>query len=160
MTKKEQDKPLPANVSAESAIIGSILLDNGYLEAAAILDPEDFSLTSHGVLWGRMLTMQDQGMAIDYVTLLEELKANGEYQMLGETPAAYIASLTEGLPRHPAVREYVKIVKAKSLLRQLIGACSAAVEKAYRGERGADILAALRETLDEIESTAKRGMRV
>jgi replicative DNA helicase len=157
--KKEQDKPLPANVSAEAAIIGSILLDNSYLEAAAILDPEDFSLTSHGILWGRMTAMRDQGMAIDYVTLLEELRANGEYQELGETPAAYIASLTENLPRQPAVKEYVRIVKAKSLQRQLIGACESALKKSYAGESGHSIIASLRENLDEIESIAKRGMR-
>ena len=159
MTKKEPDKPLPASISAEAAILGSVLLDNAYFNAAAILDPEDFSLASHGILWGRMTAMRDQGMAIDYVTILDELKANGEYRELGETPAAYIASLTEGVPRHPAVKEYVRIVKAKSLQRQLIGACESSLKKAYDGESGWSIIASLRETLDEIESIAKRGMR-
>jgi replicative DNA helicase len=158
--KKEQDKPLPANVSAESAIIGSVLLDNGYLEAAAILDPEDFSLTSHGILWGRMTAMRDQGMAIDYVTLLEELRANGEYQELGETPAAYIASLTENLPRQPAVKEYVRIVRAKSLQRQLLSVCAAAINQCYSGESGFMIISQLREHLNDIESAAKKGVRV
>jgi replicative DNA helicase len=158
--KKEQDKPLPANVSAESALLGSILLDNAYLEAAAILDPEDFSLTSHGILWGRMTAMRDQGMAIDYVTLLDELQANGEYQELGETPAAYIASLTENLPRQPAVKEYVRIVRAKSLQRQLLSVCTAAINQCYSGESGFTIISVLREHLDEIESAARKGMRI
>jgi replicative DNA helicase len=38
---------------------------------------------------------------------------------------AYLASLTEGLPRRPVIEEYIRIVKDKSLLRKLMGICSA-----------------------------------
>ena len=33
---------------------------------------------------------------------------------------AYLASLTEGLPRRPVIEEYIRIVKDKSLLRKLM----------------------------------------
>ena len=34
---------------------------------------------------------------------------------------AYLAYLTEGIPRNPNIESYVRIVKDKSLLRQLLG---------------------------------------
>ena len=34
---------------------------------------------------------------------------------------AYLAYLTEGIPRHPNIESYVRIIKDKSLLRQLLG---------------------------------------
>ncbi len=157
--KPKHDPPPPANVDAERVLLGSVLLDNAALETAKALEAEDFFVTTHGVLWGRMTSMAGQSIPVDYVTLLEELRANGEYQMLGETPAAYIAGLTEGLPRAPAVREYVRIVKAKSLQRQLLAACDAAIKKAYDGESGFTIISVLRDNLDEIETSARRGIR-
>jgi len=160
MTKPKPDHPLPANVSAEKAILGAVMLDNALFEATAVLEADDFSLESHRRIYQNIAEMIEQGEAVDLVTLTENMTASGDLQAIGDTPVAYLSDLSTDTIRYkPAVREWVKIVKAKSLLRQLIGACSAAVEKAYRGERGTDILAALKETLDEIESTAKRGMR-
>jgi replicative DNA helicase len=43
---------------------------------------------------------------------------------------AYLASLTEGLPRQPSIEEYVRIVKDKSLARQLIVICNTAITRA------------------------------
>ena len=43
---------------------------------------------------------------------------------------AYLASLTEGLPRRPSIGEIVRIVKDKSLARQLIGICNTAITRA------------------------------
>jgi replicative DNA helicase len=43
---------------------------------------------------------------------------------------AYLASLTEGLPRRPTIEEYVRIVKDKSLARQLIIICNTAITRA------------------------------
>ena len=43
---------------------------------------------------------------------------------------AYLASLTEGLPRRPVIEEYIRIVKDKSLLRKLMLICSAAIARA------------------------------
>jgi replicative DNA helicase len=43
---------------------------------------------------------------------------------------AYLASLTEGLPRRPVIEEYIRIVKDKSLLRRLMAICSSAIARA------------------------------
>jgi replicative DNA helicase len=123
------DRGLPASVEAERSILGAILLDNhSYNEAAEKLRPEDFSLDSHRRIYSRMAELIDAHRAVDIVTLAEELARRKEVEAVGGV--AYLASLTEGLPRRPSIEEYVRIVKDKSLGRQLIGICNTAITRA------------------------------
>jgi replicative DNA helicase len=123
------DRGLPASVEAERSILGAILLDNhSYNEAAERLRAEDFSLDSHRRIYSRMAELIDAHRAVDIVTLWEELARRKEGEAVGGV--AYLASLTEGLPRRPSIEEYVRIVKDKSLGRQLIGICSTAITRA------------------------------
>ncbi len=123
------DRGLPASVEAERSILGAILLDNhAYNEAAEKLRAEDFSLDSHRRIYSRMAELIDAQRAVDIVTLAEELARRKEVEAVGGV--AYLASLTEGLPRRPSIEEYVRIVKDKSLSRQLIAICSTAITRA------------------------------
>ncbi len=123
------DRGLPASVEAERSILGAILLDNhSYNEAAEKLTAEDFSLDSHRRIYSRMAELIDAHRAVDIVTLAEELARRKEVEAVGGV--AYLASLTEGLPRRPSIEEYVRIVKDKSLARQLIIICSTAITRA------------------------------
>jgi replicative DNA helicase len=123
------DRGLPASVEAERSILGAILLDNhSYNEAAEKLSAEDFSLDSHRRIYSRMAELIDAHRAVDIVTLAEELARRKEVEAVGGV--AYLASLTEGLPRRPSIEEYVRIVKDKSLARQLIVICSTAITRA------------------------------
>jgi replicative DNA helicase len=123
------DRGLPASVEAERSILGAILLDNhSYNEAAEKLRWEDFSLDSHRRIFSRMAELIDAHRAIDIVTLSEELARRKEVEAVGGV--AYLASLTEGLPRRPSIEEYVRIVKDKSLARQLIAICNTAITRA------------------------------
>jgi replicative DNA helicase len=123
------DRGLPASVEAERSILGAILLDNhSYNEAAEKLSAEDFSLDSHRRIYSRMAELIDAHRAVDIVTLAEELARRKEVEAVGGV--AYLASLTEGLPRRPSIEEYVRIVKDKSLARQLIIICTTAITRA------------------------------
>jgi replicative DNA helicase len=123
------DRGLPASVEAERSILGAILLDNhAFNEAAEKLRAEDFSLDSHRRIYGRMSELIDGQRAVDIVTLAEELARRKEVESVGGV--AYLASLTEGLPRRPSIEEYVRIVKDKSLSRQLITICGGAITRA------------------------------
>src|SRR5258708_36999988 len=119
----------PGNVEAEKTILGAILLDNAaHAEAAEKLSADDFSLDAHQRIYIRMTELLNEQRAVDIVTLSNELARNKEIESVGGV--AYLASLTEGLPRRPVIEEYVKIVKDKSLLRRLIAICSAAIARA------------------------------
>ena len=144
------DAGLPANIDAERTILGAILLDNAaHSEAAEKLEADDFSLDSHRRIFLRMSELMDSQRAVDIVTLAEELARYKEVESVGGV--AYLASLTEGLPRRPVIDEYIRIVKDKSLLRRLMLICSAAIARAAdQSETALEVLGAAEQELLEV----------
>ena len=151
------DAGLPANVDAEKTILGAILLDNAaHAEAAERLDSEDFSLDSHRRIFLRMTELMNAQRAVDIVTLAAELDRYKERDAIGGV--AYLASLTEGLPRRPVIEEYIRIVKDKSLLRKLMLICSAAIARAAdQGETALEVLGAAEAQLMEVSEKGLTG---
>src|SRR6204780_1499089 len=144
------ERGLPASLDAERTILGAILLDNhAYSEAASSLRSEDFALTAHQRVFARMGELIDRNHVVDIVTLSEELARRKEIESIGGV--AWLASLTEGLPRRLSIEEYVRIVKDKSLLRQLINICSSAITRAAdQSEEALDVLNAAESSLLEV----------
>jgi len=144
------DAGLPANIDAEKTILGAILLDNAaHAEAAEKLESDDFSLDSHRRIFLRMSELMDAQRAVDIVTLANELSRFKEVESVGGV--AYLASLTEGLPRRPVIEEYIRIVKDKSLLRKLMGICSMAIARAAdQGETALEVLGAAEAQLMQV----------
>ena len=149
------DAGLPANVEAEKTILGAILLDNAaHAEAAEKLAPDDFSLDSHRRIFLRMSELMDAQRAVDIVTLANELARYKEIEAVGGV--AYLASLTEGLPRRPVIGEYVAIVRDKSLLRKTMLICSGAISRAAdQSESAQDIIGSVS---DQIQMAAEQGV--
>jgi replicative DNA helicase len=144
------DSGLPANVDAEKTILGAILLDNAaHAEAAEKIEAEDFSLDSHQRIFRRMTELINSQKAVDNITLANELSRLKEIESIGGV--AYLASLTEGLPRRPVIEEYIRIVKDKSMLRKLMLICSNAIaQAANQGEAALDVLGAAESRLMEV----------
>ncbi len=151
------DSGLPANIDAERTILGAILLDNAaHSEAAEKLEADDFSLDSHRRIFQRMSELMDSQRAVDIVTLAEELAKNKEVESVGGV--AYLASLTEGLPRRPVIEEYIRIVKDKSLLRRLMLICSAAIARAAdQSETALEVIGAAEQDLLNVSQKGLAG---
>jgi replicative DNA helicase len=149
------DTGLPANLDAEKTILGAILLENAaHAEAAEHIRPDDFSLDSHRRIFLRMSELIDTGRTVDIVTLSNELSRYKEVEAVGGV--AYLASLTEGLPRRPVIEDYIRIVKDKSLLRRLMGICSAAIAKA--ADQSQDAIGVLDETESQLLEVSQSGL--
>jgi replicative DNA helicase len=133
-------RSLPASVEAERSILGAILLDNhAYNEAAEHLHPEDFSLDSHRRIYSRMIDLMESSRPVDMITLIEELDRRKELEAIGDV--AYVSSLIDGVPDRPSIEHYVKIVRDKALLRNLIHAANAAIARAAdQSDSAEDIL--------------------
>ena len=113
------EKGLPSNLEAERFVLGSILLDDQvYPQVAGALEPEDFTVEKHKRIFTRMFDLNERGERIEYLTLVDELEKHNQLESVDGI--AFIASLTEGLPRLTSIDSYIRIVKEKSLLRQLI----------------------------------------
>ena len=101
-----------------------------------------------------MSELIDTGRAVDIVTLSNELSRYKEVEAVGGV--AYLASLTEGLPRRPVIEDYIRIVKDKSLLRRLMGICSAAIAKA--ADQSQDAIGVLDETESQLLEVSQSGL--
>ena len=111
---------LPSSLQTEVTVLGAMLLDAvAITDATAKLRFEDFALDSHQRIYRVMTDLMAQGHAVDLITVMEALSRRKELDAVGG--AAYLAYLTEGIPRNPNIESYVRIVKDKSLLRQLLG---------------------------------------
>ena len=111
---------MPHSVHTERAILGAMLLDAVAIsDATAKLHAEDFSLDSHQRIYRAILELLAVNHAVDLLTVQDGLGKKRELEAIGGV--AYLVSLTEGIPRHLNIESYVRIVKDKSLLRQLMG---------------------------------------
>ena len=111
---------LPSSIQTEVTVLGAMLLDAvAITDATAKLRSEDFALDSHQRIYRVMAELLALGQAVDLITVMEALSRRKELDAIGG--AAYLAYLTEGIPRNPNIESYVRIVKDKSLLRQLLG---------------------------------------
>jgi replicative DNA helicase len=148
---------MPANIDAERVILGAVLLDNAALYTTEqSLREDDFSLDSHRRIFLRMAELMNSQRAIDIVTLANALTQRKEIEVVGGV--AYLASLTEGLPRRPVIGEYIRIVKDKSLLRKLMSTCSLAIARAAdQPESALELLGDTMRDLDRIEDASLRG---
>jgi replicative DNA helicase len=111
---------LPSSVHTEVAILGAMLLDSVAIsDATEKLKAEDFSLDSHQRVYRAIVDLMAKGHGIDLTTIRAELERRREIDSIGGP--AYLAYLTEGIPRNFNIESYVQIVRDKSLLRQLMG---------------------------------------
>jgi replicative DNA helicase len=71
-------------------------LSNEAILQTGSLQPEDFYLDSHRIIFSRMKQMAQHNMAIDLITLMNVLSKKKEVDVVGGH--AYLFSLTDGLP--------------------------------------------------------------
>lgn len=138
----DQFGELPSSVHTEIAILGAMLLDvEAIADAIDDLHAEDFSLDSHQRIYRVILGLLAANHAIDFLTVQDALAKRRELEAIGGP--AYLAYLTEGIPRNLNIQSYVRIVKDKSILRETF----------QIQERGrADILAGPENATDVIDA--------
>ena len=123
-------RKLPFSMPAEQSLLGSVLIDPTALtEVADLLTSEDFYLSEHKQIYLAMHELFLANSEIDVVRLIDMLVVKGIYDKSGGED--YIRTLTEAVPDALNVKDYARIVKEKSVLRQLISAASEISEAAY-----------------------------
>lgn len=128
--EEELIRKLPFSMPAEQSLLGSVLIDPASLnEIAALITGEDFYLSEHKQIYLAMQELFLSNREIDVVTLIDMLVTKGVYDQSGGED--YIRTLSEAVPDALNVRDYARIVKEKSVLRQLIGASNEISESAY-----------------------------
>ena len=135
---KQEDaltRKMPCSLSAERALLGSILIDpNAINEIAANVSADDFYVQEHKQIYLAMRELFDASQEIDPVTLIDTLVHKGVYEKSGgET---YIRSLLDVTPSAMNISDYARIVKEESTHRRIIEVCSEISELTYGEQEG------------------------
>ncbi len=123
-------KRFPANLEAERAVLGALLIDpDAIIKIANFVQPEDFYRQSHGWIYEAIRSLNDRREPIDFVTLVDELERRDQLTNIGGP--AYITDLISTTPTAIYVDHYARIVERAALLRRLISAAGQVAELAY-----------------------------
>lgn len=133
------ERPLPSSDEAEQVVLGAILLDPDLVDSTALhLEPEDFYSPLNRRIYKAMLALSERGALIDPILIGEELKKEGSLESMGGVTT--ITNLTRGLPHFANTEEYIKTIKDKSRLRNLIRVCNSITGEALAEEEDAAII--------------------
>ncbi|MBI45410.1 MAG: replicative DNA helicase [Candidatus Marinimicrobia bacterium] len=126
-------KILPNIIEAEEAVLGCVLIDSEAMsKAMQLLNKDDFYKTANAIIFDAMLTLFEKNHQIDYVTIIEQLKKNKLLKDVGD--AYYITGLTEKAPSAHNIEYYAKLVKEKSILRNIINVSRSLTTEAYESK--------------------------
>ena len=123
-------KQMPMSIEAEQAILGAIIIKpESFDQIAGMLTANDFYLDDHKRIYTTLLQMYGASKIIDTVTLVNSISdQNGKDK---ESTIQYITLLAESVPSVANIKDYARIVKDKSILRNLINACDDINRDAY-----------------------------
>ena len=110
-------KRVPYSVEAEQAVIGSMMIDPKCIPSVIeALTEDDFYIETNRMIFSAVSYMFTSGRLIDPVTVIDEMKLMGNKQQANRD---YFIQLIETTPTSANVLEYCKIVRGKSMLREL-----------------------------------------
>ena len=144
MDEVQVTRVMPNSLSAERSVIGAMMMDRDAItEVAEILDKDDFYNAPFDTFYEVLLALNEEGKSGDLVVLQDRLR---QKNLPGQfTDPVYLADLLEGVSVSVNAAEHARIVKEKSLLRQVIKVSQSIENICYKGEDSADSI------LDETE---------
>ncbi len=123
-------KQTPQNTDAEASLLGAILIDSdAIVKIADSIIAGDFYDAKHQKIYEAVSKLYEKRSPIDVLTLADQLKANGNLDMIGGP--SYLTELTNYVPTAAHAEQYAEIVAQKSLRRRLITASQEMAELGY-----------------------------
>ncbi|HBW99386.1 MAG: replicative DNA helicase [Gammaproteobacteria bacterium] len=135
----------PHSIEAEQLVLGGLMLDDqGWFDLVEILTASDFYRTQHQIIFEAMNDLASDDNPLDAVTVAERLTSKGLLDKAGGI--SYLAELAESMLGASNVLAYGKIVRERSVMRQLIGAANQIADSAFTPDgRDSDTLLELAE---------------
>ncbi len=122
-------RALPANVEAEAAFLGAVLIDNRVMEELQVqLSPVHFFEPAHARIFERLVQLMDRAAVVTPVTLRPYFESDETLKALGGL--GYLARLTADGQGLLAPRELAEQIYDLALLRELVSVGRGLVEGA------------------------------
>lgn len=115
----------PYSIEAEQYVLGSILIDNNAFDEVDFLIANDFYRREHREVFKTIKSMIEAGKEVD--VFLADDALNGDANM----SAGYLGQLAKSCPTSANAKQYAKVVKRKSIDRQLLRASMEISSLAY-----------------------------
>jgi replicative DNA helicase len=132
-SKKESADNLripPQSLLAEEALLGGVMLENeALIQVSDYVKESDFYRPGNREIFKTILSLSKNHEPIDLVTVADHLKQLQKLDAVGGS--GYLSSLVDNIHTAANLTAYAKIVKNKSLLRNLITTSTDIIEKSY-----------------------------
>ncbi|PJA48804.1 MAG: replicative DNA helicase [candidate division SR1 bacterium CG_4_9_14_3_um_filter_40_9] len=131
MISLEDIKLPPHNLDAEKGAICGILMENElmYICEGITLIPEDFYNKEHAFIYKAIKDLRTARKTIDVLTVADQLGRDDKLDVVGGTD--YLYEISSFLLSFTGADEYVKIVKEKSILRNILKTCQKIIGDVY-----------------------------
>jgi len=134
----------PQDLDAEKSCIASILLNSdARLKIIGILQPEDFYLENHRVIFTVIIDLDRKNIPIDLITLKQQLKDTNRFEKIGGD--VFLVDLYQTVSTSANAEYYAKRIKELSLRRKLIDVSNDVIQKCFDTSRETN------ELMDEVE---------
>lgn len=140
----------PHNIEAEKGVISGALMDNETIwifESDGIV-PKDFYQKEHEDIYEAIKQLRSEHKTIDVITVADQLSRNGNLEKAWGTD--YLYELAAFLISTAPCGEYSKIVKEKSLLRQVLQVCQKISWDAYEQKDTVEIFDSIEKRIFEL----------
>ncbi|MBP6582936.1 MAG: replicative DNA helicase, partial [Chromatiaceae bacterium] len=148
----------PHSNQAEQSLLGGLMLDNQTWDSVADKVGEgDFYRREHRLIFGAIRDLAAREQPFDVVTLAEMLERTGQLEDAGGLP--YLGVIATSTPSAANVKAYAKIVRERSVLRQLISVGTGISDIAFNteGREVAELLDEAERRVFEIAEQEQRG---
>jgi len=145
------------DLSAEAAVLGSILLKAEVLDEITFLEARDFASKRHELIYKVMRYLHERDRPVDIVTVTEHFQRHNRLEDMGGV--SYLSELAGSAPTAENARYYAEIVRSKAHRRrgqELARKIIAATEDDYESDE--DYFAAIDELVDDIRPEKESGM--
>src|SRR5678816_522191 len=128
---------VPHNREAEEAVVGAVFINpEVYYDVAQFLTADDFYIHRHKWIWDAFVSLHEQRIPIDLLTVSEELGRRNQLNEIGGP--AYLTSLVNQVPSSLNAESYGRIVEGHSVRRKMINAANQIASIAYNEKTSVD----------------------
>ena len=127
------NKVVPYSMEAEESLLGNMLLYKESIKEVVEsgMVSEDFYFAKHQRLFNIITTMYENKQDVDYISLADKLKDYDYFEKIGGLE--YLMRLTDLTVSAKNTSEYIRIIKKKSISRQIIKAGEEIASEGYEG---------------------------
>ncbi|MCL2353023.1 MAG: replicative DNA helicase [Defluviitaleaceae bacterium] len=135
----QNQRPMPRDEQAELALISAMIFDNEALsQAAEVVKPEDFYRVDYRLVFACLIDLYNAAQPVDPITLKSKLEERDAFDKIGGAEA--LTAIISAVSTSANIKQYIKIVLDRSILRRLITAAGDIMNDSFEATKTTDAI--------------------